>query len=407
MTGTFLQPDFETQSGIVYKGAIDNSFAALARIGQMFAPHEQDTPDMTVRLDAGALLANVTLSEIAAQSTGTITAPSGTDHRIDRVVIDALTGAVSVITGTPGAEGAVVAPDITTGKLPICQVALAHDMTEITNDLITDERVMGGGAGEAIKINGIYQNLGDDPATELGYGTWLNLKAHYAFPEVDNFTKLLLHCDGVTTSFIDSATGKVITAGGTATQSSTQSKFGGKSLYLDGNSDYISIPDHDDFNMGIGDCTFDFWVYFNDITGEQDFIVQYIAASIGIGVWKAVTTHKLSFYIKNTGSVTMDNNWAPSTGEWYHIAVVRSDSGGYIFINGVSQAVTGSFNTTPTDGDGVFYIGGDIDNSRNYVNGYMDEIRISKGIARWTANFAPPVASYGSYPIDQRWLRVA
>lgn len=170
--GTFDQPNFETQFGTEYKTAIDNCFAALSRIGQMFAPHEQDTPDMTVRVDAGALLANVTLSEIAAQSTGVITAPAGSDHRIDRVVYDSLTGAVSVITGTPGALPRT-APAITTGKLPICQVALAHGMTVITNDLITDERVLGGGGGEAFPVGAIYINTtGIDPATELGYGTW-------------------------------------------------------------------------------------------------------------------------------------------------------------------------------------------------------------------------------------------
>lgn len=180
--GTFLQPDHETQSGAIYKAAIDNSLAVLARIGQMFAPHEQATPNMTVRLDAGALLANVTLSEIAAQSTGTITAPTGTDHRIDRVVIDATTGAVSVITGTPGALPRT-APAITTGKLPICQVALAHGMTVITNDLITDERVGGGGGGgEAFPVNSIYQNRGVNPATELGYGTWSPLSALSCYP---------------------------------------------------------------------------------------------------------------------------------------------------------------------------------------------------------------------------------
>jgi hypothetical protein len=175
--GTFLQPDHETQSGAVYKAAIDNSLAAMSRIAVAFAPHEQDTPAMTVRVDAGDLLVSGAIVHQAAQNSATITAPSGTDHRIDRVVIDSLTGAVSVVAGTPGVEGAVTPPDIPTGKLPVCQVALAHGMTVITNDLITDERILGGGGVEAIKIDQICVNIGDDPATELGYGTWELIRA--------------------------------------------------------------------------------------------------------------------------------------------------------------------------------------------------------------------------------------
>lgn len=173
--GTFLQPDHETQSGAIYKAAIDNCIAVLARIGALFAAHEQDPPDMTIRLDPGALSIGTVLTEVAAQNTGAITAPTGTDHRIDRVVVDKMTGAVSVITGAPGALPRT-APAITAGKRPICQVAVAYDTTEITNDLITDERFSFNAEVESFPVNGVYlQRSYMDPATELGYGTWQEL----------------------------------------------------------------------------------------------------------------------------------------------------------------------------------------------------------------------------------------
>lgn len=135
--GTFIQPDFESApDGTSYKTAIDNSIAVLHRIAGAFAPHEQDTPDMTVRLDAGAIFTGIVLTEIAAQNTNTITAPS-VNPRIDRVVVDAITGDNSIITGSEAAA----APDIPAGKLPVCQIALATSTTAITNDLITDERI--------------------------------------------------------------------------------------------------------------------------------------------------------------------------------------------------------------------------------------------------------------------------
>jgi hypothetical protein len=135
---TFIQPDRTTQSGSAYPANIDAAIAVLAEIAAAFAPHAQGTPNMTVRVDAGKLHYATGVLAIAAQSTGTITAPV-TNPRIDRVVIDATTGAVSVITGAE--SGSPVAPALTENKLPICKVALATSTTVIANSLITDERV--------------------------------------------------------------------------------------------------------------------------------------------------------------------------------------------------------------------------------------------------------------------------
>jgi len=136
--GTFVQPDFEAQSGTAYKTNLDNAAAVHHRLSGSYAPHEQDTPDMTVRVDAGALWVSGALVESAAQDSAIITAPA-VDPRIDRIVIDSETGVVSVITGVE--DDPPAAPAITAGKLPVCQVLLAASTTEITNDLITDERV--------------------------------------------------------------------------------------------------------------------------------------------------------------------------------------------------------------------------------------------------------------------------
>jgi len=134
---TFTQPDVTAQDAATYKAAIDASIKVMSRFGQAFAPHQQTTPDMTVRVDTGFILAGTTQTEKAAQSTGTITAPAG-NPRIDRVVLDAATGNVSVVTGTPAASP--VAPAIPSGKLPCAQVLLQTTSTSITNAMITDER---------------------------------------------------------------------------------------------------------------------------------------------------------------------------------------------------------------------------------------------------------------------------
>jgi hypothetical protein len=174
MAYTPIQPDRSAQTGSPYKAAIEGSIGAMMRLAGMFAPHEQDTPDMTVRLEAGGDFINGARVEKAGQNTGPITAPT-THPRIDLVVVDSLTLVASVITGVEAAIPAI--PAVPVGKRQVCQIALATSTTAITNNLITDERVGmgGGGSGEAFLVNGVYHNLGTDPATELGYGTWLNL----------------------------------------------------------------------------------------------------------------------------------------------------------------------------------------------------------------------------------------
>ena len=134
---TFVQPDFTSQNETALKTAYDDAAAVMKRIGVAFAPHQQTVADMTVRLDAGAVFDGTTLTEVAAQSTATITAPS-VDPRVDRVVVDRATGAVSVIAGAEAPSPSP--PAITAGKAPVAQVALVVSQTEIVNTDLTDER---------------------------------------------------------------------------------------------------------------------------------------------------------------------------------------------------------------------------------------------------------------------------
>lgn len=134
---TFAQPNYTSQDPATYKGCIDASVSALARVADNFAPHQSTTPAMNVRLDAGHLFDGSTLTEVAAQTTATITAPVA-NPRIDRVVVDSLTGVVSVVTGTAAASP--VAPAIPGGKVPVARVLLQTSSTTVTNSMITDER---------------------------------------------------------------------------------------------------------------------------------------------------------------------------------------------------------------------------------------------------------------------------
>jgi hypothetical protein len=146
-TSTFVQPDYSSQTGTTYPLGIDAAVNSGKRLFNTFAPHAASAPDMTVLLDAGCIFAgggSPSLTEVAPQTTTTITAPV-THPRIDRIVIDSVTGLCSVVGGTESLTP--VPPAIPANKIPIAQVALATATTAITDSLISDERASAGGSG--------------------------------------------------------------------------------------------------------------------------------------------------------------------------------------------------------------------------------------------------------------------
>ncbi|MBI2235351.1 MAG: hypothetical protein HYU60_00065 [Magnetospirillum sp.] len=131
-------PNAATQTGAAYKANIDGCAAVHDRVAGAFAPHEQATPNMTVRIDAGTIPQWLAPPlEVAAQSTATIAAPVG-NPRKDIVYIDAKTGAVGVATGTPAASPAD--PAVPAGKVAVARVTLVPSTTVVTNGVIDDLR---------------------------------------------------------------------------------------------------------------------------------------------------------------------------------------------------------------------------------------------------------------------------
>ena len=137
---TFLQTDFTTQDATSYKAAIDGDISVMAKLAAPFAPHAQATPNMTVVVNAGAVFDGGVLTPVAAQSTGTFTAPVS-NPRIDRIVINPANGGILTVTGTEATSP--LPPAISLGFLPIAQVLLQTSSAAITNLMITDERIVG------------------------------------------------------------------------------------------------------------------------------------------------------------------------------------------------------------------------------------------------------------------------
>lgn len=218
----------------------------------------------------------------------------------------------------------------------------------------------------------------------------------------DSYTKALLHFDGpdAGVAIIDES-GKTWTAVGNAQIDTAQYKFGGASLLLDGTGDYVKTPSDTDFNLGSDDFTVDFRIRFNALpaTNSNFALVHHVHTDDSgwqINVYDDAGVHSLDFRNYTGASYTIDIKKAIttlSTNTWYHIAVVRNGSNFYFFLDGVQQSTTGIDADTTTDNTAILYLGSNR-NGASAVNGWIDEFRLSKGIARWTANFTPPVTAY-------------
>lgn len=217
-----------------------------------------------------------------------------------------------------------------------------------------------------------------------------------AFSNLDSYTKLLLHCNGTngSTTFTDQ-TGKTITAHGAAIISTNQSKFGGASGRFNPGGEgtgYISTPASSDFTFGTGDFTIDFWVYFINLVPQGGYQPAYFSLASSYNGGLCITSYNNTFYIYYSGSSFKAYSIAVSLNTWYHIALVRSGTTMKMYGNGTSADAGQTVSTNLSVGD-LVCAGGGV-SGVHYLQGYIDELRVSKGIARWTSNFTPPSSEY-------------
>lgn len=219
-------------------------------------------------------------------------------------------------------------------------------------------------------------------------------------PEIDIATTMLLHMDGANggTTFTDSSSfGNVVTPNGGAVTSTAQIKFGTASASLTGGG-YLSVPIGAIFDFEQAAFTFDCWVRFNTLPTQY---IWAFASDNTYLLWNSAIG-QLIFNIEGTGG-PVSAGWAPAIDTWYHIATVRDNSGNcYLFVDGVQIGSTGS-NSSTANASSELQIGAY--GATSTMDGFVDEFRVSKGVARWTSNFTPPTRAYGVQDYEY-WLYV-
>jgi hypothetical protein len=256
------------------------------------------------------------------------------------------------------------------------QVASVADSTNLTESVVT----VGADANGSSPFSGFM--CGARILKGVGYSS---ITVPTSPPTAIANTSLLLN---YTNGGITDATGKnVLETVGDTKISTTQSKFGGFSMFFDGTGDYLHLPATQNLILN-GDFTIEMWVYPTNVTGSFNLLALGNEAASRYVVF--ITNGAIVTNLYGFSSVTLGGSISINT--WTHVALSRYGSTIRCFVNGVQTANTETNSSTFGNGNAA-KVGSDASGTGVYV-GYIDDLRITKGIARYITNFTPPTSAF-------------
>jgi len=260
------------------------------------------------------------------------------------------------------------------------------------------------GTSEAIRIGAVYGNNnyyvdGNISDVRIVKGTAVYTSA-FTPPTtpLTAITNTSLLLSGTDAGIIDKAQSvQTLTLNGNVSSSTTQTKYLTSSMYFDGSGDRIQLP-QTSLNLSNADFTVEAWVYTT--ATSQQTIVGSLAFSNGTGSWLLTVNYnsnKVRFFMRHGGGTVQDAQFEAGTfptNAWTHVAVTRDGSNLRAFINGTQAGTTNTaLGTNAIDNALTNYYIGDNQDGNTYWNGYISDVRITKGLARYTANFTAPTAA--------------
>jgi hypothetical protein len=277
---------------------------------------------------------------------------------------------VLYINGTSGATG-TSAGSITDNSAAFAIGAWAADGTGIiSSSYISNFRVVKGTA--------VYTANFTPPTAPLTAITNTSL--------LTNFTNA---------GIIDNAMMNNLETVGNAQISTAQSKFGGASIAFDGTGDWLAGPPTPQTDLGSGDFTIEAWLYrtASGAASDSGMVSRGAPSTLNGFVFAYTSANVLTFNFNYSGAIVTGAT-AISINTWTHVAVSRNGNTFRLFVNGVVDATATSTNSQTTNASDVFYVGRAGFDSNRIVTGYLDDVRLTKGYARYTANFTAPTAPF-------------
>lgn len=198
----------------------------------------------------------------------------------------------------------------------------------------------------------------------------------------------LLHFNGTngSTTFTDQK-GVTWTRGGTPTISTAQSKFGGASGVFNGSTDYLYTETSANFSFSSSDFTVEGYFNLNSVSSQPYLFHFYVPSGQRWAV--QVDASNAVLFFNSGGSGVYSTTGIVSTGQFVHVAVTKSGSTTRVFVGGIKVLTT----TTAVYQDANHQIilgSAQFTASSNYLDGYVDDFRVTKGVCRYVDDFIPP-----------------
>jgi hypothetical protein len=200
-------------------------------------------------------------------------------------------------------------------------------------------------------------------------------------------TSLLLNYTNA--GILDNAMMNNLETVGNAQISTSVKKYGTGSMYFDGSGDALLPVASPNLVLGSGNFTVELWVYIISSTSTFNEILDWRKSGNSNGIALIYTASALQVFNAITGAYIITAPTA-SLNTWYHVAIVRSGSTIALYINGTSVGTATLSSDLTSDQVNIGRYFGGLD----YYNGYIDDLRITKGVARYTTTFTPPTAAF-------------
>ena len=221
---------------------------------------------------------------------------------------------------------------------------------------------------------------------------------------VTAITNTALLCNYTNAGIPDLAMQNNLETVGNAQVSTSVKKYGTGSLSFDGSGDWLFIPNTPNLQLGSGNFTIEGWINFSSLASNRGIMYFGTNPNSNFSYGLQWAGNALYFWYTTTGSnlASVSASWTPSTSVWYFLAVTRSGNDLKFFIDGTQIGTTQSLSgVTIFNSTDVILIGGEATGSPNSLpgtmNGYIDDFRVTKGLARYTTTFTPPTAALPTY----------
>jgi hypothetical protein len=214
-------------------------------------------------------------------------------------------------------------------------------------------------------------------------------------------TNTSLLCNFTNAGIFDNTGKNNLETVGDAQIDTTTKKYGTGSMEFDGTGDSLTVPNQNiNWEFGSGAFTVEFWTYLSSVSTLQCFMFHGWAGSgaLNFGWQCSVNSSGQLFFYANGSRTFTDLVFTVNT--WHHVAICGDGSGVLsAYLNGTKSSSTPTYTSIVARPSANLCISGFNDNNENlaerqFVNGYIDDLRITKGVARYTAAFTAPTKAF-------------